>query len=70
MQTQEVWDFAQHYSAVMMIRYGLICGAVAPLWLLTDANSTLCFLIATFFSGGCLLIPIWLTEQKLKKKFG
>lgn len=70
MRTQEAWDFAQHHSARMMIRYGFICGALAPLWLLMDANSTLYFLIATVLSSGCLLIPIWLTEQKLKKKFG
>ena len=77
-KSQEAWDFAQKYSAKMMMVLGLVTLAVAPIahWL----RSRLCLnseYVMLYDIGITLLLtiivvlpPIVLTELELRKRFG
>ncbi|MGI6643723.1 MAG: SdpI family protein [Bacillota bacterium] len=73
-KSQETWDFAHKYIAVLWLRTGI------PLWIVSIAawliglrlgHSTLARLTSalTLVQCVCLALPIWPTEAALKRNF-
>ena len=69
MKSQERWDFAQGYSAKLLIASGvimLLSGMAFYVLKLEGSSSVIAFFILLF---GCLGILIYKTESLLKKTF-
>ena len=71
MKSIEAWNFAQEFSALIMIRYGLIHVAIFLILSVFIQNmniavSLILALIPTFIIAA---IPIVQTEKELKKRF-
>lgn len=71
MKSIEAWNFAQEYSSLIMIRYGLIHVAIFLILSvfiqnINIAESLALALIPTFIIAA---IPIIQTEKELKKRF-
>jgi uncharacterized membrane protein len=69
MKSQERWDAANHYSADLMFRLGLILLLVqaGSVWFLKTETS---LLVASFFLVAGLIGLVVMTEVYLRKKFG
>tara|TARA_R110000850_G_scaffold16697_1_gene51699 strand:+ start:38117 stop:38479 length:363 start_codon:yes stop_codon:yes gene_type:complete len=69
MKSQKVWDFAQVYSAKLMIKGGLVFVLLGGLGLVVPLSQTINVMIGL---GTLLLFCFYLfykTEKKLKQKF-
>ncbi len=69
MKSKEAWDFAQVYSAKLMIKEGLVFILLGVLGLFLDLSQTLNLVIGL---GTLLIFCVYLicnTEKKLKQKF-
>lgn len=69
MKNQQVWDFAQKYSAVKMFQIGLFIFAVSFLNLLVDINQFQATILGiTLLISACIYMMI-MTEKAIKKNF-
>lgn len=66
---QEVWDFAQKYSAKQFLLFQTIYLFSTFLTFIHFSNTVYAWLLAIAFNIIFAVIPIITTEQKLKSKF-
>ena len=67
MKNQDVWDFANKFSANTFIVSGIVMTIISLLtWQLNEENFALVNLFSLLFG---LVISIYLTERELKKNF-
>jgi uncharacterized membrane protein len=70
MKSQEKWDFAQHYSAKEMIRFGVILFLISLLILFfTPEQSIGSAIIGPVFLVIFIIALLARTERAIKKKF-
>lgn len=68
-KSKEAWDFAQTYSAKILIQSSLSLLLISPIYLIISVDQALMITISLIFILICPFLPIYFTEKMLRKKF-
>ena len=69
MKSQERWRFAQQYSSVLMIKYGILLLGIACLGLFFSISESIDFYIGIALSLFPIVLLFLNTEKAIKTKF-
>ncbi|KAA3642432.1 MAG: hypothetical protein DWP98_14195 [Bacteroidetes bacterium] len=67
MKNQELWDFAQTFSAIQFLKSAVILIFVSIIGLFTNLDHSIDVLIASLILAAAILYPIYKTENALKQ---
>ncbi|MDR6301096.1 SdpI family protein [Mesonia maritima] len=70
MESQEKWDFSQRYSAVLMIKVGLIFCGISLLKIFIELSMETILIAEIFILLLGVGLLLYLTEKAIKDKFG
>lgn len=68
-QSKEAWDFAQKYSAIMLIRSSMFLLLISPVYLVICVDHFSAIILSIILVLLCPFMPIYFTEKALKKRF-
>jgi len=69
MRNQTAWNFAQHYSSILLIYAGLLLTAFSSVGLFFKLTENFEVIISTIAALIGIAIPIYHSEKALKLKF-
>lgn len=68
-KSKEVWEFAQKYSAGLILKTGVVLTFISPVYLLWNYSGIIDVILSTSVSILFTLLPIYFTEKAIKKNF-